>query len=247
MERKNDDWAVEVDHVSIRFNLGRDKMDNLKEYLIRLVQRRLFYDEFWALKDVSFRVRRGGMFGLIGLNGAGKSTMLKVIAGVMKPTKGTVQVSGVVAPLIELGAGFDDELTATENVFLNGAVLGYNHALMQSHYNEIMDFAELWEFQHVPLKNFSSGMRARLAFAIATMVQPDILIADEILSVGDYRFQEKCMTRIQAMIAGGTTVLLVSHAIRVIRDHCEEAVWFEKGEVRMIGPAAQVCDAYSEQ
>lgn len=245
MHQQAPEWAVEVEHVSMRFNLGREKVDNFKEYMIRMAQKRLFFDEFWALKDVSFRVRRGGMFGLVGFNGAGKSTMLKIIAGVMKPTEGKARVYGSIAPLIELGAGFDDNLTATDNVYLNGAVLGYDRAFMARNYEEIIAFAELEAFQNVPLKNFSSGMRARLAFAVATIVQPDILIADEILSVGDYKFQQKCLNRIKSMMETGTTVLLVSHNIKHIRENCDEVAWFDKGELRMFGPAEEVCEAYA--
>ncbi len=236
--------AVEVEHVSMRFNMAREKTDNLKEYMLRLIQNRLFFDEFWALTDVSFTVRRGTMFGLVGLNGAGKSTILKVIAGVLKPTAGQVRVHGSIAPLIELGAGFDDDLTGGENIYLNGAVLGYSHEFMQQHYAEIVAFSELESFLNVPLKNYSSGMRARLAFAIATEVRPDVLIADEILSVGDFKFQEKCMARIHQMRSLGTTILLVTHSIEQVQKNCTDAVWLEKGGVRMIGAAATVCDAY---
>jgi ABC-2 type transport system ATP-binding protein/lipopolysaccharide transport system ATP-binding protein len=246
VQQQEENWAVEVERVSMRFNLSRERVDSMKEYLVRLMQRRLFFDEFWALDDVSFRVRRGSVFGLVGLNGAGKSTMLKIIAGVIKPTTGTVKVKGAIAPLIELGAGFDEELSAKDNVYLNGAVLGYDRAFMARHYDEIIDFSEMAEFQNVPLKNYSSGMRARLAFAIATVVQPDVLIADEILSVGDYRFQEKCTRRILTMVSGGTTVLFVSHGIEAVRSLCSDAVWLDKGRVQVLGPALEVCDAYEQ-
>jgi len=246
VQQQAQDWAVEVDQVSMRFNLGRERIDSIKEYIVRLMQRRLFFDEFWALQNVSFRVRRGSVFGLVGLNGAGKSTILKIVAGVMKPTSGTVAIRGTIAPLIELGAGFDDELSAKDNVYLNGAVLGHGHEFMARHYDQIIDFSEMWDFQNVPLKNYSSGMRARLAFGIATVIQPDILIADEILSVGDYKFQEKCMRRIRQMIAGGTTVLLVSHGIDLVRNLCTEAVWLEQGYVKALGSASEVCDAYGQ-
>jgi ABC-2 type transport system ATP-binding protein/lipopolysaccharide transport system ATP-binding protein len=246
MQPQAQDWAVEVDGVSMRFNMSRERMDSAKEYLVRLMQRRLFFDEFWALQDVSFRVKRGSVFGLVGLNGAGKSTMLKIIAGVMKPSVGSVKVHGAIAPLIELGAGFDDELTARENVYLNGAVLGHDRAFMQHHYEEIISFSEMGEFQSVPLKNYSSGMRARLAFGIATIVQPDILIADEILSVGDFKFQEKCLDRIREMLSSGTTILFVSHSIDQVRNLCTETVWLEGGRVKMLGPTSEVCDAYGQ-
>ena len=247
MQQRAGDWAVEVEQVSMRFNLGRERVDSMKEYFVRLVQRRLFFDEFWALQNVSFRVRRGSVFGLVGLNGAGKSTLLKIVAGVIKPTTGTVKVHGAIAPLIELGAGFDDEMTAKDNVYINGAVLGYDHAFIAQRYDEIIAFSEMEEFQNVPLKNYSSGMRARLAFGIATMVQPDILIADEILSVGDYKFQEKCMNRIREMMARGTTILFVSHSIVQVRNLCTEAVCLEKGRVKMLGTAEEVCAAYERE
>ena len=241
MDKEN---AIELNQVSMCFNMSRDRVDSLKEYMVRMLKHQLFYDEFWALKDVSFSVKKGEVFGLVGLNGAGKSTLLKVVAGVLKPSLGTVSVCGAIAPLIELGAGFDPDLTAQENVFMNGAVLGYSKAYMEERYEKIMDFAELWEFADVPIKNFSSGMYARLGFAIATLVKPDILIVDEILGVGDYRFQEKSKARIQEMMSGGTTVLLVSHASDTIKQFCNRAVWLEGGRVRELGSAKEVCDHY---
>ena len=190
------DIIIKVDHVSMKFNLASERFDGFKEYVIRSLKKQIKYNEFWALKDVSFDVYRGDSLGLIGLNGSGKSTMLKTIAGVLKPTKGTVSVRGNVAPLIELGAGFDFELTAKENIYLNGALLGHSREVMQEHYEDIVEFSELREFMDVPVKNFSSGMVSRLAFAIATIGVPDILIVDEVLSVGDFRFQQKCEQRI---------------------------------------------------
>ena len=189
------DVIIDVDHVSMRFNLASEKFDSFKEYVIRTLKKQISFNEFWALKDVSFQVKKGESLGLIGLNGSGKSTMLKVIAGVLKPTKGSVKVEGTVAPLIELGAGFDMDLTASENIFLNGAILGYSRADMEKYYEDIVEFSELRDFMNVPVKNFSSGMVSRLAFAIATIGQPDILIVDEVLSVGDFRFQQKCEAR----------------------------------------------------
>ena len=236
--------AILIDHVSMRFNMNRERVDSFKEYIIKAMKRQLFYEEFWALKDVSISVEKGEVFGLVGLNGAGKSTLLKLVAGVLKPTEGTVQVEGTVAPLIELGAGFDPDFTARENVYMNGAVMGYNAAFMRARYDEIMDFAELWDFADVPVKNFSSGMYARLGFAIATLVKPDVLIVDEILGVGDYQFQKKCRARIQELMDGGTTVLMVSHSIDTIRSFCSRAAWLEHGTLRMIGPAEEVCSAY---
>lgn len=247
MERQDRDYVIEVDHVSMRFNLTQGKISSFKEYMIRLAQRRLYFDEFWALRDVSFRVRQGSVFGLVGLNGAGKSTLLKIIAGVMKPTGGEVRVYGDIAPLLELGAGFDDDLSARDNVYLNGAALGHDRAFMAQLYDEIIAFAELDEFQNTPLKKYSSGMRARLGFGIATSVRPDILIADEILSVGDFKFKKKCTKRIQAMVAQGTSILLVSHTIERIRDLCTEALWLEKGRVKMYGPVSEICDAYERE
>lgn len=208
---------INVEHVSMRFNLSSEKFDSFKEYVIKSLKKQVSYDEFWALKDVSFEVKRGDSLGLIGLNGSGKSTMLKTIAGVLKPTKGNVTVGGNIAPLIELGAGFDMDLTARENVFLNGALLGYNRAQMEAQYEDIVEFSELRDFMDVPVKNFSSGMVSRLAFAIATIGIPDILIVDEVLSVGDFRFQEKCEARIQNMKDQGTTILFVSHSIEQVK------------------------------
>lgn len=236
--------AIRLSDVSVRFNMSRERVDSMKEYLIRAMKRQLFFDEFWALQDISLEIRKGEVFGLVGLNGAGKSTILKVVAGVLKPTRGQVEVQGSIAPLIELGAGFDPDLTARENVYMNGAVLGYSSVYMKERYEEIMDFAELESFADVPVKNFSSGMYARLGFAIATTVKPEILIVDEILSVGDYRFQEKCQKRIAEMIEGETTVLLVSHSNEQIEQFCDRAAWLEGGRIREIGPAAEICAHY---
>ena len=235
---------VDVDHVTIRFNLSNQKVDNLKEYLVRLMKRELMFQEFLALKDVSFQVRQGESWGLIGTNGSGKSTMLKVISGIMKPYQGSVAVNGSVAPLIELGAGFDPECTARENIYLNGCVLGYSEKFIQEHFDEIVDFAQIGQFLDSPLKNFSSGMKARLGFSVATMVKPDILIVDEILSVGDYKFRQKCEKRMQELLDDGTTLLYVSHNISEVRRLCDHVVWLDKGEARMIGDVETVCDAY---
>ncbi|MCF2669419.1 ABC transporter ATP-binding protein [Faecalicatena contorta] len=236
---------ITVDHVSMRFSLASEKIDSFKEYVIKSIKRQLSYDEFWALKDVSFSINRGDALGLIGLNGSGKSTMLKVIAGVLKPTKGTVTVRGSVAPLIELGAGFDMDLTATENVYLNGALLGYSRQEMEKHYNNIVEFSELHDFMNVPVKNFSSGMISRLGFAIATIGTPDILIVDEVLSVGDFHFQEKCQNRIKNMLDKGTTLLFVSHSISQVESLCNKIVWLEKGNVKMFGDAKEIAEIYS--
>lgn len=235
---------IEVRDVSMCFNLAREKTESLKEYFVKLMKHQLHFTEFYALKNVSFTVNRGEAVALIGPNGCGKSTTLKAIAGVLYPTNGSVRVYGDIAPLIELGAGFDMDLTARENIFLNGAVLGYDHDFMQEHFKSIMDFAELWEFVDVPVKNFSSGMIARLGFSIATEVTAEILIVDEILGVGDYRFQQKCHERMDRMLANGTTLLLVSHSDEQVRKLCRHAIWIEHGVVQMDGPVNEVCDAY---
>ena len=235
---------IEVCNVSMKFNLMEEKVDTLKEYIVKIIKRKLFYNEFIALKDVSFNVEKGDILGIVGFNGAGKSTMLKILAGVLKPTKGTVLVNGTVAPLIEVGAGFDPELTAKENIFLNGAILGHDRKFLQEHFQEIIDFAELERFVNVPVKNFSSGMYARLGFAIAKVVQPDILIVDEVLSVGDFHFQEKCEKRIKGMIERGTTIIIVSHEIGMIERLCNRVLWLDKGIIKDYGDAMTVCEEY---
>lgn len=236
--------AVEINHVTMRFNMSKDKVDSIKEYFIKLMKHELFFEEFFALKDVSVNIVQGDVFGIVGLNGSGKSTLLKVISGILKPSDGTVKTLGSISPMIELGAGFDQDLTARENVFLNGSVLGYSKQMMEEKYNDIIDFAELHDFQDVAVKNFSSGMVARLAFAIATITKPDILIVDEILSVGDFLFQQKCEKRIRELMDGGTTVIIVSHSIEQIERLCKHAMWLEHGNVKMIGDVETVCKAY---
>ncbi len=236
--------VVDVNNVTIRFNLANQKVDNLKEYVIKLIKKELMFQEFFAVRDVSFSVREGEAWGLIGVNGSGKSTMLKAISGILKPYQGSITVDGSVAPLIELGAGFDPDLTARENIFLNGCVLGHTEKFMKEHFEEIVDFAEIHKFLDSPLKNYSSGMRARLGFSIATMVKPDILIVDEILSVGDYKFRQKCEKRMKELLSGGTTLLYVSHSIDEVRRLCDHAIWLDKGIARMQGEAQAVCDAY---
>lgn len=240
------DIIINVDHVSMRFNLSSEKFDSFKEYVIKSIKRQVRFDEFWALKDISFQVERGDAIGLIGLNGSGKSTMLKTIAGVLKPTKGSVTIGGSIAPLIELGAGFDMDLTARENIFLNGALLGYNRTEMEKEYSGIVEFSELKDFMDVPVKNFSSGMVSRLAFAIATIGTPDILIVDEVLSVGDFRFQEKCEKRIFSMMEKGTTILFVSHSIQQVRRICNKIVWLDHGTLKMYGEMKEICDLYEK-
>ena len=240
---------VKVDNVSMKFNLGIEKNFSLKLFFINLFKSKKNKppkQEFWALKDVSFEVKKGEVIGFVGSNGAGKSTMLKVIAGVMKPTKGKVTVNGNICPMIELGAGFDPELTARENIYLNGAVLGYSKDFLESKFEEIVEFSELRDFLNVPVRNFSSGMTARLAFSIATIVDPEILTVDEILSVGDIAFQQKSEAKMKSLINGGTTVLFVSHSIEQIKNICTKAVWLDHGTVKMIGDSKEVCDAYYE-
>ena len=235
---------VDVDHVTIRFNLASQKIDNLKEYFIKFIKGELMFQEFLAVQDISFQVREGEAWGLIGSNGSGKSTMLKAISGIIKPYKGSITVSGSVAPLIELGAGFDSECTARENIYLNGCVLGHSLKFMEEHFDEIVDFADIHKFLDSPLKNYSSGMRARLGFSIATMVKPDILIVDEVLAVGDFKFRQKCEKRMKELLAGGTTLLYVSHNIDEVRRLCDHAIWLDKGVARMQGDMKTVCDAY---
>lgn len=238
------DEIIQVKHVTMRFNLMEERVDTLKEYIVRLVKGRIEFNNFTALHDVSFSVKRGEAVGLIGHNGAGKSTMLKIIAGVLKPTSGSVIVKGSIAPLIEVGAGFDGELTARENIYLNGAMLGHSKQFIDEHFQSIVDFSELQQFIDVPVKNFSSGMYARLGFAIATEVQPDILIVDEVLSVGDHDFQQKCKKRIKHMMDTGTTVILVSHDIEIIKEVCDRVVWFEHGQCKMIGNTCVLLKKY---
>ncbi len=237
---------IKVDNVSMMFNLGVEKDNSLKMMFIRLFNKskRVNKTKFWALKDISFEVETGDVVGIVGSNGAGKSTLLKVVSGVMKPTKGKVVVNGVISPMIELGAGFDGDLTARENIYLNGAILGYSKEFLDSKFDEIVEFSELKDFLDVPVKNFSSGMVAKLAFSISTIVDPEILIVDEILSVGDIKFQEKSKNKMMSMIKGGTTVLYVSHSLDSIRELCNKVIWIEHGEMIMMGNAKEVCDAY---
>lgn len=239
--------VIDVDHVSIRFNLASEKVNNLKEYAIKMAKKELMFQEFFALKDVSLHVKKGEAWGLIGTNGSGKSTLLKTITGILKPYSGKVKVRGKIAPLIELGAGFDPNLTARENIFLNGAVLGHSHEFMEEHFDEIVEFADLGKFLDSPIKNYSSGMKARLGFSVATMVDPEILIVDEVLSVGDYQFRKKCNERMEEMLSGGTTLLYVSHNIDSVKKLCTHALWLDHGDVIMAGDAQTVCDAYSER
>jgi len=237
---------IRADHVSMRFRLSADRISSMKEYLVRLATRRLKFKEFWALRDVSFTVEKGQVLGIIGHNGAGKSTLLKVISGILKPTSGSVTVRGNIVPMLELGSGFDYDMTGRENIFLNGAILGYSKAFLQSKVQEIIDFSELGEFIEEPLRNYSSGMMMRLAFSVATVVNPQILIVDEILAVGDAAFQEKSRTRMMELMSGGTTVLFVSHSLSQIREMCSRVVWIDHGNVKMIGGTQEVCDQYQQ-
>lgn len=235
---------VDVENVSVIFNIANEKIQSLKEYFIKAAKRELMFREFVAVDDVSFQVNKGDVFGLVGTNGSGKSTMLKVIAGVLEPSKGSCTVNGSISPLIELGAGFDFELTARENIYLNGALLGHSKKFLDEQLDEIIEFAELRDFMEMPIKNYSSGMVARIAFAIATITEPDLLIVDEVLSVGDFLFQQKCEQRINEMIKHGTTVLIVSHDTDQIERLCNRALWIEKSHLKMLGEAKIVCAEY---
>lgn len=236
--------ALELSHISMRFNLSKEKTDTLKDYMIKTIRRQLKFNEFWALKDVSFSVEKGDRVGILGLNGAGKSTLLKVIAGVFKPTEGTLTKVGKVAPLIELGAGFESEYTGAENIYLNGALLGYSREFIQEKYEEIIEFSELGEFIDVPVKNYSSGMRARLGFSIATTVSPEILILDEVLSVGDAKFRKKSEKKIMDMFDQGVTVLFVSHSLEQVRRLCNKAMILDHGKLISYGDIGEVADQY---
>ena len=237
---------IEVSDVTMRFRLNNDKILSLKEFVTTALRGKLQYNDFTALEHVSFEVKKGETLGLIGRNGAGKSTMLKVISGILKPTEGSVVCRGNVVPMLELGSGFDFDLTGRENIFLNGAILGYSKEFLHEKYDEIVEFSERGQFIEVPIRNYSSGMLARLAFSIATVVNPEILIVDEILSVGDADFQEKSRKRMMELMSGGTTVLFVSHSLQQIREMCDRVVWLEHGEVQMVGLTEEICNRYQE-
>lgn len=239
--------AISVQDLGVKFHLSEQKVDNLKEYIIRILKHQMRYKEFWALKEVSFEVKRGERVAILGLNGAGKSTLLKVIAGVLKATEGKVERSGVLVPLLELGAGFDSQYTGAENIYLYGAMLGYQKPFLKEKYDEIVEFSELGDFIHVPLKNYSSGMRARLGFSIATLVEPDILILDEVLSVGDVKFRKKSENRIKQMFDKGTTVLFVSHNLTQVRSLCTRAIWLENGRLVEDGPVDVVTEHFEKK
>ncbi|MBO7219310.1 MAG: ABC transporter ATP-binding protein [Clostridia bacterium] len=240
-------YLIELNNVSLKFNLPNEKIDNIKEYIIKFLKGKLKYNEFWVLNDINLKVKRGESLALIGRNGCGKSTLLKLIAGIFEPTKGTVQVNGSIAPLINLGAGFDMEATAEENIYLNGAILGYSKKDMKEKYNRIVEFSELRNFMQTPLKNFSSGMLARLGFSIAVDVKPDLLIVDEILAVGDTNFQKKCYDRIRELLAEGTTMIFVSHNIKTVQELCQNALWIKNNRTHMFGSSKDVCMAYKKE
>lgn len=240
------EYAIEVNHVSMLFHLNKERVDNAKEYFVRLLTRRLTFTEFWALKDVSFKVEKGDRVGVLGFNGAGKSTLLKTIAGVLKPTTGSVRVSGVIAPLLELGAGFDPNYSGKENIYLYGATMGFSRKFIDEKYDEIVEFSELEEFMDAPLKSYSSGMRSRLGFAIATAVKPDVLILDEVLSVGDAAFRAKSEQRVLDMMAEGVTVLFVSHSTESVKRICNKAIILTRGQLIAQGEVNEICDIYTE-
>ncbi len=240
------EYAVEVNHVSMRFNMSKEKVDNIKEYFVRLVKGNMSYSEFWALKDISFKVEKGDRIGIMGFNGAGKSTILKIIAGVLKPTMGEVKVSGVIAPMLELGAGFDSNYSGAENIYLYGATMGFSRKFIEEKFDEIVEFSELGDFINTPMKNYSSGMKSRLGFSIATAVKPDVLILDEVLSVGDAAFKDKSQQRILDMMEDGVTVLFVSHSTERVKKICNKAIILTGGQLVASGDVNSVCELYTE-
>lgn len=240
----NSSIIIDIQGACVRFNKSSEHISGLKDYVIKLLKGDLMFQEFIALKDITFQVRKGESWGIVGRNGSGKSTLLKLISGILKPHKGSVNVVGTVSPLIELGAGFDPELTARENIFLNGALLGYSKAFIQENFTKIVDFAEIGEFLDTPIKNFSSGMSARLGFSIATVSKPDILIVDEVLAVGDYNFQQKCHKRMEELLNDGTTLLFVSHSIEQVKQLCSKAIWLDRSEVKAIGEVNDIAQLY---
>ena len=235
---------IRANDISMRYLMTYDRIQSIKEYIVQMLRGKIKYEEFWALKNVSFEVERGEVVGIIGHNGAGKSTLLKVISGILKPTGGELEVHGNVVPMLELGSGFDHDLTGRENIFLNGSILGYSEKYLKEKYAQIVEFSELGKFIDVPIRNYSSGMLMRLAFSIATVVQPEILIVDEILAVGDAAFQEKSKARMLELMSGGTTVLFVSHSLEQIREMCDRVIWLEHGQIKAIGATKEICDAY---
>lgn len=235
---------IEVENVGIKFLVANDKVNSLKEFTTSMIKKKIRFREFWPIKDVSFQIEKGDVLGIVGRNGAGKSTLLKIISGIVKPTKGNVKITGTIVPMLELGSGFDFDLSGKENIYLNGAILGYTKEFLDSKYDEIVEYAELKEFINQPIRNYSSGMLMRLAFSIATVVEPDILIVDEILAVGDAKFQEKSKARMMELMSGGTTVLFVSHSLGEIEKMCNKVLWLENGYVKMFATSQEVCNAY---
>ena len=244
MTMENNDIMIRVENASVRFNMASEKIDSLKEYAVKLVRRELMFKEFFALRNIDLTVRRGESWAFVGRNGAGKSTLLKLISRILMPYEGKVTVNGSIAPMIELGAGFDPNLTAEENIFINGCIMGHSKKFMQEHFDEIVEFAQLQDFLKMPIKNYSSGMRARLGFAVATMVKPDILIVDEVLAVGDAAFRKRCSERMKEMLSGGTTLLFVSHSNNDVRTLCKNAVWLDHGRIVQSGLTEDVLTAY---
>ena len=240
-------FAIEVENVGMKFNMSSEKVDDFKDYVIKLIKRQLNYKEFWALKDISFKIKKGDRVGIVGLNGAGKSTLLKVISGVLKPTEGKVKISGSIAPLLELGAGFNNQYTGVENIYLYGAMLGHSKTFINEKFDEIVKFSELGDFINVPVKNYSSGMKSRLGFAIATIVEPDILILDEVLSVGDAKFRKKSTNKIKSMIENDVTVLFVSHSIDQVLELCNKAILLEKGQLVAYGNSEDIAELYQKK
>jgi len=238
------EYIVDVNNVSVRFNKANETVDNLKEYFVKLIKKQLMYQEFLALQDVSLKIKKGEAWAIIGTNGSGKSTLLKVISHILKPYQGTCQTHGNIASLIELSAGFNSKLTVKENIYLNGCLLGYSKEFIKLKFNDIVEFSELNDFLHVPVKNLSSGMKSRLGFAIATMMDPDILIVDEVLSVGDILFRKKCMNRMREMINNGATLLFVSHNMNTVKSICNKAIWLDNGKVEMQGNVEDVTNEY---
>jgi len=237
---------IKVENISVRFLISHDKIQSMKEYIVKMLKRQVKYEEFWALQNISIEIMKGEVIGIIGRNGAGKSTLLKVISGILKPTEGTVTCQGNIVPMLELGSGFDYDLTGRENIYLNGAILGYSKSLLEEKYNEIVEFSEIEKFIDVPIRNYSTGMLMRLAFSIATVVKPEILIVDEILSVGDENFQIKSKARMMELMNGGTTVLFVSHSLEQVKEMCNRVIWMERGTIKMIGETEEVCELYKK-
>ena len=237
---------IRINDATIRFNIASEKVDNIKEYFVKFFKGALHFKEFLALKNINFEIKKGESWGIVGNNGAGKSTLLRLICGIIAPDKGEIMVNGRISPILELGAGFDPNLTARENIYLQGALLGHSHAFMQERFNSIVEFSELADFLEMPIKNYSTGMQARMAFSVATVVEPEILIVDEALSVGDAAFQRKCAARIQEMLQGDTTFLFVSHSNDMVKALCKKAVWLRNGELIMTGNSDEVCAAYDD-